>query len=87
MKRNWDTIRNLLVKVEECTLPTDMVCLADFPDERAAEISYHMALLIDAGLVDGQMAKTIGPEVKDFFAQKLTWGGHEFLDSIRSYTV
>ncbi len=87
MKRNWDTIRELLAKVEECTLPAEMVRLADFPEERAAEISYHMALLIEAGLVNGQMVNTIGPEVKDFFAHKLTWGGHEFLDSIRSDTV
>lgn len=87
MKRNWETIRELLSKVEECSLPTEMVQLSQFPDERAAEISYHMSLLIEAGLVKGQMVKTIGPEVKDFFGQRLTWEGHEFLDSIRSDTV
>ena len=87
MKRNWDTIRELLTKVEECTLPTDMVRLLNFPQERAAEISYHMALLIEVGLVKGQLMQTIGPEVKDFIAQRLTWQGHEFLDSIRSDTV
>lgn len=87
MKRNWDTIRELLAKVEECTLPTDMVRLVNFPPERHAEIAYHMALLIEAGLVQGQVVKTIGPEVKDFFAQKLTWSGHELIDSIRSDTV
>lgn len=87
MKRNWDTIRELLIKVEKCTLPADRVHLSDFPEERAAEISYHMALLIEAGLVNGQMDKTLGPEVKGFFAHKLTWDGHEFLDSIRSDTV
>ena len=87
MKRNWDTIRELLTKVEECTLPVEMVRLSTFASERAAEISYHMSLLIEAGLVKGQMSQTIGPEVKDFFAQRLTWDGHEFLDSIRSDTV
>jgi Hypothetical protein (DUF2513) len=87
MKRNWDTIRELLVKVEACSLPVEMVRLSDFPKERAAEISYHMALLIEAGLVKGQMVQTIGPEAKDFFGQRLTWSGHEFLDAIRSDTV
>jgi len=87
MKRNWDTIRELLVKVEDCTLPTETVCLDNFPTERAAEVSYHMALLIDAGLIKGQMSKSIGPDVKNFSAEKLTWNGHEFLDSIRSDTV
>jgi len=87
MKRNWETIRELLAKVEECTLPTEIIRLSDFPIERNAEISYHMNLLIEAGLVKGQMVRTMGPEVKDFLAEKLTWNGHEFLDSIRSDTV
>ncbi len=87
MKRDWDTIRDLLTKIEACTLPTDMVRLSDFEIERRAAVSYHIALLIEAGLVKGQMLQTIGPEVKDFFAQRLTWEGHEFLDAVRSDTV
>lgn len=87
MKRNWDTIREILLKVEECTLPAEVVRLSHFQKERAAEISYHATLLIEAGLVKGQVSQTIGPEVKDFFAQRLTWEGHEFLDSIRSNAV
>lgn len=87
MKRNWDTIRELLTKVEECTLPSDVIRLDCFPLERASEISYHMTLLIEAGLVNGQLSQTIGPEIKDFIAQRLTWKGHEFLDAIRSDTV
>jgi hypothetical protein len=87
MKRNWDTIRELLLEVEKCTLPTEIVQLAQFGAERHAEVSYHMALLIEAGLVEGQIHKTQGPEVKGFFARKLTWAGHELLDSIRSDSV
>lgn len=87
MKRNWDMIREILTKVEACTLPTEMVQLSDFPDEKAAEASYHVELLIDAGLIDGQMAKTMGAEINAFFAHRLTWDGHEFLDAIRSDTV
>ncbi len=87
MKRDWDTIREILGKVESCTLPTDQVRLGNFDGTRAAEVSYHMALLIEAGLVNGQMVRTIGPEAKDFIASRLTWQGHEFLDSIRSESV
>lgn len=87
MKRNWETIRALLTKVEECTLPSDMVRLSNFPQEQAAEVSYHMALLIEAGLISGRITQTIGPEVTDFIAHRLTWEGHEFLDAIRSDTV
>jgi len=87
MKRNWDVIRELLMKVEECTLPSEMIRISHFAAERAAEISYHMTLLIEAGLVKGQVLQTLDPGPKDFFAQRLTWEGHEFLDAIRSNTV
>lgn len=87
MKRNWDTIREILLRVEECTLPAEAVRLSDFPKERAAEVSYHVALLIEAGLVKGQVSQRLGPEVRHFFAQRLTWEGHEFLDSIRNSAV
>jgi hypothetical protein len=63
------------------------VRLSSFPVERVAEVSYHMALLFEAGLVDGQMSKTIGPDPHDFIARRLTWEGHEFLAKIRSETI
>ena len=87
MKRNWDTIRELLVKVEACTLPSEIVTLSQFEQERHAEISYHMALLIEAGLVQGHMSQSIGPSVKHFMASRLSWQGHEFLDAIRNDTI
>ena len=87
MKRNWDTIRELLTKVEECTLRSEMVRLSHFPIEREAEISYHMSLLIEAGLVKGKIVEMLNEPINDFHAQRLTWDGHEFLDSIRSDNV
>lgn len=87
MKRNWDTVRELLTKVEESSQPGDMIRLSAFPAERAAEVSYHMELLLEAGLVDGQMSKAISRGPHEFLATRLTWNGHEFLDSIRSETV
>ena len=86
MKRDWDTIRELLTSLEECTNPNDTLELSSFPSGRAAEISYHMELLIEAGLVDGEML-TCDPEPYDFIASRLKWNGHELLDAIRSDTV
>jgi hypothetical protein len=57
MKRDWDTVRELLTKIEECSQPGEITRLSSFPAERAAEISYHIELLLEAGLVDGQMSK------------------------------
>ena len=76
-----------MIKLEEATSADDRLRLSSFPIERAQEISYHVELLIEAGLINGQMVKTLGPGPYDFFAERLTWDGHEFLDSIRSDTI
>ncbi|MET4570693.1 DUF2513 domain-containing protein [Rhodanobacter soli] len=87
MKRNWDIIREILTHLEELPNTDSMLELSDFPEDRAFEYAYHVELLIEAGLVEGQMAGTLGGGPADFFARRLTWPGHEFLDSIRSDTV
>lgn len=61
--------------------------LSHFPSEREAEISYHMVLLIEAGLVLGKTVGGLNQPITDFQVQRLTWEGHEFLDSIRSDSV
>jgi hypothetical protein len=87
MKRNWDTIREILTRLEELPDTDSTLELSNFPGDRAYDYSYHVELLIDAGLVEGQMSRTLGRGPTHFFARRLTWPGHEFLDSIRSDTV
>ncbi len=87
MKRNWETIREILTLLEETPNTDSMLRLSDFPSDQAFEYSYHSELLIEAGLVEGQMFKTISGGPTDFFIQRLTWDGHEFINSIRSETV
>jgi hypothetical protein len=87
MQRNWDTIREILSRLEEVTTEQGCLRLSNFPEEKRVEVSYHMELLMEAGLVSGQMSKTIGSGPYDFLAIRLTWQGHEFLDAIRSDTV
>ena len=87
MKRNWDTIREILIRLEEMPPKKGWLRLADFLSDRAYEFSYHVELLIEAGLIHGEMSKTIGQHTSDFLAIRMTWEGHEFLDAIRSDTV
>ena len=87
MKRNWDTIREILTALEELPSTDAILRLSDFENDRAFEISYHTDLLIEAGLVEGQMSLTLGGGPTQFMARRLTWPGHEFLDTIRSETV
>lgn len=87
MRRNWDTIREILLKAEEIGTIQETKTLKDFAPEHATEIAYHVELLIEAGLVQGQVQRNIGPGPYDFWVERLTWSGHELLDSIRSATV
>ena len=87
MKRNWDTIREILIKFEELDPEAGSLQLSAFPSERAYEFSYHVELLLEAGLIHAQMSKTFGLHPQNFLAHRLTWEGHEFLDAIRSDTV
>lgn len=87
MKRDWDIIREILIRLEESDIEKGCLRLSSFPQKRAHEISYHVELLIEAGLVHGKVSKTLGPGPYDFMAIRLTWSGHEFLDAIRSDTI
>ena len=87
MKRNWDTIREVLIKLEELDAKTGEIQLSDFPKEKDYEYSYNVELLIDAGLINGEMMTNIGRNAQSFMIRSLTWSGHEFLDAIKNDNV
>jgi len=83
MKREMDLIRLLLLEKEgEGSI--------DLSRYSADQINYHLALLIEANLVEGEMHY---PSVKHtdipdrIFVKRITWTGHEFLDKARNDTV
>jgi hypothetical protein len=87
MERDWDKIREILIKLEEMPAEKGNLRLSDFPSDKAFEYSYNTELLMEAGLINGDMSKTLGRQATDFLANRLTWEGHEFLDAIRSDNV
>ena len=79
MKRDWDTVRDLLTKLEGLPNTDHYLSLGNFEltDANAAyTISYHMELLIEAGLVEGKMSRVLGRGPINFTATRLTWTGH-----------
>lgn len=85
MKRNWDVIRKIMVKLEELPtesgqLDSDSICGVD--NETAF---YHMRMMIEAGLAVGGCPEMLG--ARHGYLLRLTWDGHEFLDKIRRDTV
>ena len=73
-----DLIREILLAREEdrqiqTEEPTDVV-------------AYNVALLNDAGLVDAIISEHAGVP-RGFSIARLTWAGHDFLDSTRDATI
>ena len=78
MKRDMDLIRQMLLKIEEHPYDLDWVELK-FEGHSPEEISYHVMLLAQAGLIEADNLSTLGgPQWK---AKSLTWQGQEFLEA------
>jgi hypothetical protein len=95
MQRDMELIRDLLLGIEQ-DKRLDGTCfiLPDATDNLGVigvtknysdrEIAYHIELLIEAGLVEGSKRPKFGmPNIVMPNIVKLTWQGHEFLDSVR----
>ena len=82
MKRDMDTVRKILFAVEEANEPVE-----EIPDCDDSVFSYHVAILIEGGLVRGDVSD--GPNLQPMAGSifRLTWQGHEFLDAARSDSV
>jgi hypothetical protein len=81
MKRDMELIRLSLLEVEgEEPRPN----LSAYTEEQKV---YHMALCIEAGLVDGEVVKDGSGFPVGTVAIRLTWKGHEFVDAARNDTI
>jgi hypothetical protein len=74
----------VMLAAEESKDPYELVD-PKFEGHNETEISYHIALLDDAGLLHGQDRSAIG--VFRWSAGALTWAGHEFVEAVRDDSV
>ncbi|MCG3148058.1 MAG: hypothetical protein PCFJNLEI_01500 [Verrucomicrobiae bacterium] len=81
MKRDMNLIRLLLLLVEGEEPKPD---LSGYTQEQQA---YHMAKLIEANLVLGDVSRDNNGMAVGAVATELTWQGHEFLDAARNETI
>jgi hypothetical protein len=75
MKRDMDLVRQLLIEIEQDAEWPGGRCVA--PEDGGR--SYHLHLLIQAGLVEGEESQVLGGAPLRFLITGLTWQGHEFL--------
>jgi len=85
MKRDMDLVRKILLAVEE--LPPTIVQprTLSIPDASDPIVNEHVHLLDEAGLIEAIDASTRGSAA--WIPMRLTWEGHEFLESMRNESV
>ena len=87
MKRDWDVIRKILLKVEDAPAG-EGVNLHDFAESERPEVSYNAELLYEVGFVTASISNQVGKvEARDFTIYRMNWAGHDFLDAVRSDTI
>lgn len=85
MKRNWELVRKILIKLEQQAEADGWLVSDDVQGFDAETVAYHIKMLHQAKLIDA--VETGGIDRFDYTARALTWDGHEFLDKIRKDTV
>lgn len=84
MKRDMSLVRHLLQYIEAQPAGSTIQTV-DVPDGTdAATAVEHLQLMIDHGLIDGQVLDASHPA---FIIEKLTWQGHDFLQAVMNDTV
>ncbi len=82
MKRDMDLIRAILLTIESnpSGFAPQHLEINGYTQE---QIGYHATLLGEAGLAEIRDVTTNGSKSPEAFITRLTWEGHEFLDSAR----
>jgi len=81
MKRDMDLIREILLAIESDVHGfAPKIELHGYTQE---QINYHAFLLGEAGLLKVADVTSMGSESPEAIIIRLTWSGHEFLDSAR----
>ncbi|MFL5620216.1 MAG: DUF2513 domain-containing protein [Gemmatimonadaceae bacterium] len=85
MKRDLDLVRQLLLQIE--ALPAGPP--AQYPTREIEDpvLLAHFELVIAAGLVNGNIARSQGARGDVISISGLTWEGHEWIEMVRSQTV
>jgi hypothetical protein len=88
MKRDWDVIRKILITVEDVPSQDTQIDSDQIEGVDSDVAAYNMRLLLKEGLIEGGGRLESMPGASPWiFATRLTWEGHELLDSIRRDTV
>jgi DNA-binding transcriptional ArsR family regulator len=79
-----DLARQILIELEESPAAIgDMSLNLEIEGRTPAEITYHVMLLNQAGLITAKSERSLDEDGYGWYPKGLTWQGHEFLDASR----
>jgi len=82
MKRDMDLVRNILLRLENSDkIRNGAAVLSDLADDSL--VQGHLELLEDAGYLEQKNWKPHPEGVTMRMGWRITWAGHEFLDTVR----
>ena len=82
MKRDMDLIRLILLEIEK-EVDGEPVMGLTVEGYNMQQVAYHCRLLEERGFIDDYSPEYGDGELLDFAVGKLTWEGHEYLDTVR----
>jgi hypothetical protein len=84
VKRDMELIRLLLLNVEHEEGDNDKPVIEGYSDQA---LGHNCALIIEAGLAHGEVLEDERGVPRGAVLLRLTWAGHDFLDSTRDSTT
>jgi hypothetical protein len=87
MKLDKDLVREILLAVEDSDHSPEESITLSLKSRTPQEVSYHVMLLHEAGLIVGRDASVLADVFPVWQPKRLTYRGHEFLDTVRDNEV
>lgn len=82
MKRDKDLVRSILLQMEGSEKPRSGITALS-QGESKESVEYHLTILEDAGFVERKIVRPFEHGVALDMGWRITWAGHEFLDTVR----
>lgn len=86
MKRDMELVRKILFKIED-TVDNVAEYNLTIDGYSMEQVAYHCAILNEGEYIHAYQGDYASNKIYSFGVSRLTWEGHEFLDSIRADTV
>ena len=89
MIRNWEIIREILLRLEDSKTPNVFINANSFANHDEQDVAYNMRLLKDAGYIEAKISSATDGSGKIIvaLATQLTKSGHNLLDTIKNSNV